>query len=613
MNYEFDLDDLKRFAMSTGSRTKRVGKEIAFLSCPYCHGGMHRDKWTFSVSTVDGRFSCKRSSCQIRGNMITLARDFAFQLSEDVSRYYNIGGYNGKFKKWKDAHKSIDSTEPAIAYLKKRGISEETARAYEITTKAGTDNILVFPFKDSEGNLRFIKYRNLDFKKGITDGSKEWCESNCMPILFGMNKCSSEESKRLVITEGQIDSLSLAEASVKNAVSVPTGCNGFTWVPHCWDFMQQFDEIVVFGDFENGKITLLEEISKRFKKSIRHIREADYRDCKDANEILQKYGAEYLAETIDRAESVKLDKVIKLKDVKDVDLYAMEKMPTGIRSLDQRLMGGLPYGGFTIISGKPGEGKSTLASQILLSGVEHGDTCFVYSGELPNFMFKNWIMCQAAGPHHLAFEKHAGFGKELLFDPKAAERINDWFGDRMLIYDNQIIDDDQEEEAGLIALIEKVAVQYGARVFLIDNLMTCLDMEPDIKSLDKYEKQSAFCKKLAKLALKHEILILLVCHRRKNSISGDGNDEISGSGDISNLATVTLSFKKDKDNPNWRNLAIAKSRLFGFNAGDKDIKIAYDEKSRRLAEEGTPFDYVYAWEKDADGFSPATDQLVIPF
>ena len=40
---------------------------------------------------------------------------------------------------------------------------------------------------------------------------------------------------RLVITEGQIDSLTLAECGVPNAVSVPNGCNGFTFLENVWD------------------------------------------------------------------------------------------------------------------------------------------------------------------------------------------------------------------------------------------------------------------------------------------------------------------------------------------------------------------------------------------
>ena len=101
----------------------------------------------------------------------------------------------------------------------------------------------MFPFKNAAGELKFIKYRNLNYDG---TGNKEWCEKDCMPILFGMNHCS--KCGRLVITEGQIDSLTLAECGIENAVSVPMGKNGFTWLPHTWDWIQKFTEIVVFED-----------------------------------------------------------------------------------------------------------------------------------------------------------------------------------------------------------------------------------------------------------------------------------------------------------------------------------------------------------------------------
>ena len=74
-----------------------------------------------------------------------------------------------------------------------------------------------------------------------------------------MNHCNPD-NPTLVLTEGQIDSLSVAEAGIENVVSVPTGAKGFTWIPYCWDFLSQFKTLVVFGDCENGRITLLEEM-----------------------------------------------------------------------------------------------------------------------------------------------------------------------------------------------------------------------------------------------------------------------------------------------------------------------------------------------------------------
>lgn len=366
IKYEFKPRDAFLFAEKLGIPVKTIGKELMFLYCPNCGGGVNRDKNTFYISLTTGQCSCHRSSCGYKGNMVTLSRDFDVEINEDISRYFNISNYNGRFKTFKDAHRIAESKDRAIEYLKERGIPEEITREYEVTIKNDTDNILAFPFKDGNGELRFIKYRSLDFVKGKTKGSKEWCESNCMPILFGMNHCDVGV-ERLVITEGQIDSLSVTVAGIPNAISVPNGMNGFTWIPHCWNWLHQFKEIVVFGDRENDQITLLKDLKRRTQLRILCVRPEDYLDCKDANEILVKHGIDQIKKCIENAKPETLPSTIELSNVEDRDIYTIPKVRTGIYQLDKLLCGGLPFGGVTIISGKAGEGKSTLASQLLIS------------------------------------------------------------------------------------------------------------------------------------------------------------------------------------------------------------------------------------------------------
>ena len=257
--YEFNPEHAFSFATSQGIKAKIKGRELHFMDCPYCHGGVHKDKYSFSINLDTGQFKCLRVSCGVTGNMLTLSRDFDFSLGNNVDEYYRPRKKYRSFKKPKEV---IKPREPAIAYLESRGISEDIAKRYEITTLADQENVLVFPFYDASGNLCFIKYRKTDFDKS-KDRNKEWCEKGCRPILFGMKQCTDQHD-RLVITEGQIDSLSVAMAGIENAVSVPTGAKGFTWIPYCYDWVSKFDEIVVFGDYEKEQITLLDEVVKRF-------------------------------------------------------------------------------------------------------------------------------------------------------------------------------------------------------------------------------------------------------------------------------------------------------------------------------------------------------------
>lgn len=595
--YEFKESDAWDFARTQGIEVKQSGEQLHFKICPYCRPRATKGNTrTFSINLRTGQFKCLRESCGVTGNMITLSRDFDFSLGNDVDEYYRP---KKQFKKLNTPKKPIVPKEPAIAYLESRGISEKIAKRYEITTQTDYKNILVFPFYDEEGKLQFVKYRKTDFNKE-KDNNKEWCEANCKPILFGMKQCNLE-NKRLILTEGQIDSLSVAEAGIENAVSVPTGAKGFTWIPYCYDWMKKFDSIVVFGDFEKGKISLLEEMKSRFPNKIFHVRPEDYQGCKDANELLMKYGKEAVRKAVENAKMIDLKNIIPLSEVKSVNIYELDKLKTGINELDRCLYGGLPFGTVCIIAGKRGDGKSTLGSQIMGSAIQQGYTTFTYSGELPNYLYKNWFDFQIAGPYHITENNKDGIVNRFI-TTKNQELINAWYQEKAYIYDSRIVEKDEQED--LLKTIRDGIKRYGISVILLDNLMTAMYLDEN-RGSDKYDQQGKFVRELTRIALEFNVLILLVAHRRKNSFTTDANDEISGSGDITNLASVTLSYDRmSKDEidkglaaEGQRKLIIAKNRLFG-KINLKGIVLDYDEKSKRIYEKSKGFTWSMGWEEE---------------
>lgn len=542
-----------------------------------------------------------RASCGAKGNMLTLMREFNFSLGRDVDEYYSR---SQRYKNMRQ-YPRPKSKPKAIEYMESRGISAEVTESYALTTQRDRDNILVFPFFDEHGDMQYAKYRKTDFDSA-RDNAKEWCEAGCKPILFGMDKCNPEASKTLVMTEGQIDSLSCTEAGIQNAVSVPTGKNGFTWIPHCWDFLSRFDTLIVFGDHERGGITLLPEMKERFHGIVKHVRPEDYRDCKDANEILRKYGKQAVRNAVANAVPVENKAIKQLADVKRRNLSDMQYFNSGIKAFDA-LTGGFYFGQLIILTGERGKGKSTVGSQFITQAIDQDITTFCYSGEMPDWCFQDWLDRQAAGAAHITCRRQPNGSEIYSVSTDAVWPIHEWYRDRCYIYDDSILEGREEHEA-LIDTIRNAIVQYGCKVLLLDNLMTA--MQDDVAA-DFYRQQTAFVRELAGMAKQYGVIIFLVAHPRK-SYSGDfRNDDVSGSGNITNLASMVLRYDEPRreEDPGERVLQITKNRLTGKTNFD-GIPLYYQEASKRISESETYFNWRFSWDKD--DFAEYED-LEIPF
>lgn len=578
--YQFKEEDAYEFARQQGIKATRSGDELQFQYCPYCHGGPHKDKKTFAINLKSGAFNCRRSSCGQNGNMVNLSRHFGFSLGRDVDAYYHTVAYADKqFRRFRENH-AIKSFDAALVYLEGRGIPGTVTEEYEITCRKDDPRILVFPFRDENGELQMFKYRNTEFKKG-DNGSKEWCEKNCKPILFGMAQCAG--SGTLVITEGQIDSLSVRAAGFENAVSVPFGKNGFTWIPYCFDFLQRFQQIVVFGDNENGHITLSDEISSRFPKKTKVVRVEDYQECKDANDLLQLHGIDAIKKAVNNAAPISDNRIKRIADVVTKDIEEIDGVITGFDSLDEILGGKLRLGQLVILTGRRGDGKSTLGSMIAVNAIHQGFRTFFYSGELTDYIFRNWIDRQVSGKELTLATK----------DPETSLLLDQFYGDKAYLFDNSFLTDtDEDEQTALLNALEIAIVQYGCRFLVVDNLMSALTAGPQA---DIYRAQSDFVGKLVKLTKRYNIIILLIAHPRKQN-GNLSNDDISGSADITNKADIVLSYgrkekkKGDEDLPDdMRVLYVLKNRLNGKLTRDEGIKLVFHEKSKRIAEKTSNF------------------------
>lgn len=217
---------------------------------------------------------------------------------------------------------------------------------------------------------------------------------------------------------------------------------------------------------------------------------------------------------------------------------------------------------------------------------------FCYSGELPDFMFKAWLDSQIIGKTNITEADN--------------NAIREWYDKQIYIYDNSVIDDSEDE---VFPIIEEAVKNLNCRFVLIDNLMTAL---ADNESLDLFHQQSLFVKRCAKFAKAFNIVIMLVAHPRKGN--GTENDDISGSGDIVNLASLVLRYQKENSETHTPVLTVTKNRINGITlTGAAGIKMQYIDTNRRVLEEGI-VDYAEPMFDMPvnEGFAPIEDEE-IPF
>ena len=274
------------FGLEYNERTKAA-------SCPF-----HEDKTpSFIWNEKSNCFHC--FSCNINFGIIDLYMKQGCSYLEAVQKLFEKTGIEFSFGEKGLASKSsynypIKELDYDMAnifnYLEKRKISRTTIEYANVQSdKHGN---IVFNFYDSSDVLLNVKYR--PSRKVGKGEAKCWFQkgSDFTPILFNMNKC--DPSKPLVITEGEIDCLSVIESGYNNVVSVPNGSQNMQWIEENWEWLEQFQKIIIWSDNdEPGKKMRKEAIHRLGSWRTYFIEITDSSPSgkliKDANELLYYY------------------------------------------------------------------------------------------------------------------------------------------------------------------------------------------------------------------------------------------------------------------------------------------------------------------------------------
>lgn len=506
-------------------------------------------------------------------------------------------------------------------YLAKRKISPKTADYLDIRQDARGN--CVFNYYDANDVLVMVKYRPSHPIDKSAREPKNWCQqgADTSPILFNMNRINPDAP--LLITCGELDCAAAIESGFQNAVSIPLGDQNLQWCNECKDWLDQFDDIILCPDNDESGQKFLEKAV-----SALHLNKetnGKYRDCrivkiphsvkiddgsggekekklKDLNEYLFYMGKDAALDLICCASYTPIQSIVDLSDVKAVNYEEKDGVKFGLKPLDESIMR-LFFGTLTVVSGKPGAGKSSLLGQLMCHTMDQGYNAWMFSGELPNDMSKGWLNSIFAGPRN-AREKTSRHGNVYYSVPGSiVGQIDRHYRGHWWIYKDGM---DNTLES-IVKSMGDAVNRYAVKLLILDNFM-CIDTSAGD---DELRSQTDTIKRLVRFAREYQVAVVLVCHPRKfDQGTQIGIYDIAGSSNIVNLAHRTIALRRvtDDDRENAAKLSerkqallqydvittVVKDRMFGRQ--NIDIGIYYDAQSRRFYTSSEEYDHHYSWD-----------------
>lgn len=180
-------------------------------------------------------------------------------------------------------------------YISKRGISPEVQREFAIGYGEGHRGFTAIPWYTSDGRLANVKYRS-------TTDKKFFYESKATPVktlVYGLDK--AKEFEGVVVVEGETDALSWWTEGV---AAVAVGSAHMSEEQAEAIKREGFRRVYLGGDkdLQGRKLNRMVERSMR---GYAELYEIDYREEKDANDVLLRHGAGMLRDIIEDATEVR--------------------------------------------------------------------------------------------------------------------------------------------------------------------------------------------------------------------------------------------------------------------------------------------------------------------
>lgn len=211
---------------------------------------------------------------------------------------------------------------------------------------------------------------------------------------------------------------------------------------------------------------------------------------------------------IEELESLEMVEIVKLSEGAEREAQdTSAKINSGFTIIDDCLDGGFREGDFTIVSGIPGEGKTTLCRMFTLNFAQTNISSMWFSHEMT--LRELWD----------SFHKMGANTDLIAYAPVEIKDDMDW----------------------MFRHIDKAIEEHGAKAIFIDTLGDVVRSVKNQQELSNYATYLAqLCKDLRRYAIEKKIMIFAVAHAVKNTRSKTNetdNSDIANSNGIAAAAT----------------------------------------------------------------------------
>lgn len=372
--------------------------------------------------------------------------------------------------------------------LLKRKITEDTARkfGYQVGEYKGK-LVQIAPYYDPSGTMVAQKIRDAD--KNFTVAGE-----NITHHLFGANLWGTS-GKKIVITEGEIDAMSVSQAQGNKwpVVSVPNGAAGAKKaLARQLEYLQGFDEVILMFDQDDVGRQAAADCAELFSPGKCKVASLP---LKDPNELLVAGREQEIINAIWNAKAYRPDGLVNLSDIREEMKKPTEMgLPWFLPELTA-LTYGRRFGEVYGLGAGTGVGKTDLLTQQIAFDTAELNMRVgtIFLEQKPVETGKRVAGKIAGRRFHVP---NAGWTDEEL--DSAVDRL----GDTIIFYDSF----GQTEWEVVQGKIRFMAQAEGIRLFYLDHLTAMADTADERGSLEQIMKE------MAGLAQELDIIIHFVSH-----------------------------------------------------------------------------------------------------